>query len=243
MAKYDEDQGFDDDVYASPEPESLALHQGWTIGDDGLFDSIPSHVDHEYKKDYKYDVKIVPRVIVVHYGVTHSLDMLSGALLSTSNSAHIGIDGFKDAQRASVMQVCQYVPFNIRAGHAGRDAVWKGQKGVNNFSIGIEISNPGPLIMRADGKLVTDYGKEWPIEDAIEARHQRNRAPGKWTHWAKYTDEEYGLLVSICLALIQKYPTIVDIVGHDEIRKDKYDPGPAFNMPYLYNSVFGVLNA
>lgn len=179
---------------------------------------------------------ITPEVIVIHYAVTHNLDATLAAQIARGYFAHLSIDGYKDGER-SVMRAAQTVPFNRKGSHAGESS-WNGRTGVNYFSVGVEIANPGPLVRGADGLLRTVYKKVWDEDDAIEKPVPRGY-PSNWTHWAKYSDEELGLLAALCLALCEHYP-IKAIVSHSEIAPGrKFDPGPAFPMEWLRAVVFG----
>src|SRR5690606_3322216 len=91
--------------------------------------------------------------------------------------------------------------------HAGQSN-WRGRSGVNAFSIGIEIANPGPLIRGADGKLRTVWGKVWPEDDAVEARHKSGTTPKSWTHWARFSKEEVDLCAQLYLLLREHYPIV-----------------------------------
>jgi N-acetyl-anhydromuramyl-L-alanine amidase AmpD len=106
----------------------------------------------------------------------------------------------------------------------------RGEKSVSTFSVGIEINNPGPLVVSESGSLKTVYGKTWPQSDSIEATHPGGLAPKNWKHWAKYSDSTLDTVKSICEALMKRYGIKI-IVGHDEIAPGrKFDPGPAFPM-------------
>jgi N-acetylmuramoyl-L-alanine amidase len=182
---------------------------------------------------------IVPELIVIHFGVTHSLSSLVAVQKARGYWAHLSIDGSTDEQGA-VYAVTQALPFNMRGSHAG-PSKYKGREAVNHFSVGIEIANPGPLTRAPDGTLRTVYGKPWPEEDALEARHDHPGAPPNWTHWAQFSDQEIDLCVEICHLLRTTYPTITDVVGHDEVsRGRKFDPGPAFPMEWLRKKVFST---
>lgn len=194
------------------------------VGDNHKFVQVPEDfLVFDEQPDKVSGVKIVPRIIVGHYGVTRTHKELTDALvLNDYVSAHLSI-----TVRGSERRLTQHVPFNIQAGHAGKEAVWRGKWSVNSFSIGIEINNPGPLFESKDG-WVDIRGKRWNGE-VLVALHNSGRFKA-WTAWAKYTIDEISAFSAICLALKEKYPTIEDIVGHDEIRTDKADPGPAFPM-------------
>ena len=71
--------------------------------------------------------------------------MSSAQLLAradTSVSAHLVI--------ARSGQILQLLPFNVKAWHAGYSSL-EGRQNVNNFSIGIELDNAGPLHRRGQG--------------------------------------------------------------------------------------------
>jgi N-acetylmuramoyl-L-alanine amidase len=175
-----------------------------------------------------------PRIAVIHYAVTESAGVTADVLKARDQgdkdyaSCHVTID--------STGRVIQMVPFNRRANHAG-PSTYDGLSDVGAFSLGIEISNPGPLIKQPDGSLRTSYGKRWD-GGAVEAFHKGGLAPKNWTHWAEYSQVELDLCAHIC-ALWKREYGIVDVVGHDEIAPGrKFDPGPAFPMDWLRETIF-----
>lgn len=205
----------------------------FTIGANHVIEHVPDGWDFEFKPDRVSGVKIAPIVIVIHYGVTLTQEELERALLLNDYvSAHLALTA-----RGQRRDVTQMVPFNVQAGHAGSSALWRGKGNVNRYSIGIEINNPGPLLLRADGLFRDVHGRVWDGE-VFEAPHPHNRTA--WKYWARYTELEIAAVTALCLALKDRYPSIGDIVGHDEIRKDKFDPGPAFPIAALRQSVLGV---
>lgn len=176
---------------------------------------------------------ITPEVIVIHYAVTDSIGSTVAAQGARGYWAHLSIDGHSVGDGG--YQVVQAMPFNNRGSHAGKSS-YRGRSGVNAFSVGIEIANPGPLIEKG-GELFTVWGSRW-TGPYIAARH-KSRSPANWNHWADYTDQEIDLCVEICHTLKNHYPSIVDVVGHDEIAPGrKFDPGPAFPMAWLRKKVF-----
>lgn len=182
---------------------------------------------------------ITPSLIVVHYGVTRALPELLAAQRARGYWAHLSIDGFTSPTgRGAVYQVHQALPFDRKGIHAG-ESFWDGRANCNDFSIGIEISNPGPLLVGAGGGLRTVHGHVWPDDEAVEARHKHKPSPPNWNHWAIYTDQEVDILIGVCRALAAAYPTITDIAGHDDISPGrKWDPGPALNMTWLREKIF-----
>lgn len=184
-------------------------------------------VRYDFDEGFK---RMTPEVVVIHYAVTTNVNATNAALRASDYlSAHVTVD--------STGAVTQMVPFNLVAYHAGKSD-YHGRTSVNGFSVGIEISNPGPLIKQPDGSLKTVYGKTW-TGDAVEATHKSGLAPKSWTHWAAFSEKELGLCVEICGLLRDEYG-IKDIVGHDDISPGrKFDPGPAFPLDWLRDCVLG----
>lgn len=171
-----------------------------------------------------------PTIAVIHYAVTEKAETTAAVLEAKDYlSCHVTID--------SAGKVIQQVPFNVTAYHAGKSS-YLGRESCNNFSLGIEVSNPGPLIRGPDGTLKTTYGRTW-FGGAVEARHKNPGAPKNWTHWAEYTPTELDLCAHIVDLWREAYG-ITDVVGHDDIAPGrKFDPGPAFPIDWLRKTVFG----
>lgn len=186
----------------------------------------------EYLADaYHREITGAPMIAVVHYtvGLGHrnvaaymrhpDLEYISAHVL-ISRSGH----------------VVQMVPFSHVAYHAGPSS-YRGRSGCNNFSLGIELENPGPVIRQPDGSWKTTQGQVWDGE-VVEARHKSGLYP-KWTHWAAYSREQVDLCGHIC-ALWKKHYGIIDIVGHDDVAPGrKSDPGPLFPFAAVRFATFG----
>lgn len=169
-----------------------------------------------------------PDIAVVHYAVTQSARSTAAVLNGSPYSCHVTID--------SNGTVIQQVPFNRQAHHAGKSS-YKGRSNVNQFSLGIEISNPGPLVTGPDGRLRTTYGKVWD-RGYVQGMHRDPNAPRVWQNWAEYSQTELDLCAHLCELFKQVYG-ITDVVGHDEVSPGrKFDPGPAFPMAWLRETVF-----
>ena len=83
--------------------------------------------------------------------------------------------------------ITQMVAFNRKAWHAGISSL-NGRAGVNDFSIGIEIVNPGKLTQLGSGQYQAWFGEiysdsEYPI---IEKATQEHGLGG----WMNYTAEQ-----------------------------------------------------
>jgi len=195
----------------------------------------PNKVELIHKvQQTKFNKIMKPEILIVHYAVTDTLNALVSSQLHTKFFAHFCIDGVNGRY-----QVTQMLPCNIAGSHAGESS-YKGRGACNAFSVGIEISNPGPLIKQTDGSLKTTYGKKWPVTDAVEAKHAGGFAPKNWTYWAKYSTEEINIVADIGRALLEKYK-IIDVVGHDFVSPGrKFDPGPAFPMQLVRDDILNL---
>jgi N-acetylmuramoyl-L-alanine amidase len=123
--------------------------------------------------------------------------------------------------------VTQLVPFDTVAWHAGKSEL-RDLRGLNAYSWGIELVNPGPCQMVnmrwfAGGHLV-------PMPYLGKHKHG-----GPWTAWVPYPEAQ----VSAAVALV-RWLGASEIVGHDDIAPGrKYDPGPAFPMDSFVARVLG----
>jgi len=166
--------------------------------------------------------RITPKLIIIHYTAGGSLSSSWNALKNSGLSAHLLVE--RDGTTE------QLVDFDRRANHAGRSE-WGDLKWLNNHSIGIELCNYGWLPKQGNGvfKRTKAQGATpaFKADEVIVASH-KNGWP-KDFGWEIYPDEQLMATMEICEALVAAYPTITDIVGHDEVSPGrKQDPGPAF---------------
>jgi N-acetylmuramoyl-L-alanine amidase len=172
--------------------------------------------------------RIVPRFIIIHYTAGGSADSSYDALDRAGLSAHILI------KRDGALIQC--VDFDSKAFHAGK-SFWRGYRSLNSCSIGIEVCNYGWLMRRGDGKF--QRVGETPVfepEEVIVADHKNGRP--RDVGWEVYPEAQLVVLKEVCEALLNEYPTIIEIVGHDDISPDrKQDPGPAMPMTSLQRLV------
>ena len=129
--------------------------------------------------------------------------------------------------------VTQLVPFDIIALHAGRSQ-WKGLSGLNGYSIGIEMENLGLLTQR-DGAWYFGGRMRVPADSVERFADSQGRAPG----WHAYTDAQIQTFFLVSCALRRAYPTIEDVVGHQDISPRRpFDPGPAFPIDAIRARLF-----
>jgi N-acetyl-anhydromuramyl-L-alanine amidase AmpD len=211
------------------------------IVDHRLVNTPGDGVELEQREGRPSPFGFAPRIAVIHFGVTDSLDQLWRAQKYREFFAHVSLDGWSEhgdeGPVRSVCKVIQALRFDQRGAHAGASA-WGGVANVNGFGFGIEISNPGPLVEKK-GDLFTVYGKRWPRAEAVKRKH---KIPGVgYNYWATYTDEEIDLCVQI-VGLWRQHYGITNVIGHDDCaipRGRKIDPGPAFPIEYVRKAVFG----
>ena len=181
--------------------------------------------------------ELAPDMIVIHFtaggSAAGSVDWLTRADDSYV-SAHVVLDRESGA-------ATQLVPFNTLAYHAGRSE-WRGRKNLNRYAIGIELANWGGLARVAGNRYLSWAKTEIDPDRVIKARHknaERYRHARKPEHWERFTPCQLAATLRLCRALIETYPAITEIVGHDDISPDrKIDPGPAFPMEWLQGHAF-----
>jgi N-acetylmuramoyl-L-alanine amidase len=175
----------------------------------------------------------MPDSIVIHY---------TGGSSGDSSSAYLCKNGVKASAHLVVDrsgEVYQLVSFDTVSWHAGESS-FNGRSGYNKFSIGIEIDNAG-VLKKAGDKYVSWFGKKYDEDEVIEAVH-RNESVSKY--WHMFTEAQIDAVSQICEALIERYPAIKEILGHEEISPGrKVDPGPAFPLDQLRERVLNNRDA
>lgn len=166
-----------------------------------------------------------PRYVVLHNTAGGSVRGSYEHLKSIGYSYHVLVD-----RNGKPLQC---VPFNRAAGHAGKSN-WRGRNSVNGFSLGVSAANHGQLSPQVDGKFY-NRGKNGKIVTRVFTADQvvvaRHRNGGGKFGWEKYPEAQVEAMLEICRALVAEYPTIIDIIGHEDIAVGrKVDPGPAFPM-------------
>jgi N-acetylmuramoyl-L-alanine amidase len=165
---------------------------------------------------------------VIHYtagrSAASSVQWLSNPAARASAHVVVGRDG----------GITQLVPFDRIAWHAGRSS-WKGDMGLNQLSLGIELDNPGRL-ERVGGRWRAWFQEEFDESEVIEAVHKHET---RLSGWHSFTPEQIEAAVELSNLLVNKYD-LRDVVGHDDISPGrKSDPGPAFPMSSFRARVLG----
>lgn len=177
-----------------------------------------------------------PTLLVLHYTASGGTGAADAAYLSKAAakaSAHIVIG------RGGASDLHQIVPFNRKAWHAGK-SVWRGRSNCNDFSIGIEIDNWGFIRKLAKGAFTPAANPKLVIDTAsvVEAAHKNPAVREKY--WEIYPKEQIDCLIEVIEAILAAYPSIKEIVGHEDIAPGrKTDPGPALPWSRILNETIG----
>lgn len=169
--------------------------------------------------EYLRCVKCSRLMEIVDTIVLHSTDganaMSSARYLArsdTSVSAHLIV--------ARSGHVIQLLPFNVRAWHVGISE-HEGRRGLNDFSVGIEIDNAGRLHRRGN-RFFSWFNKEYPPGEVFATVENGHAA-----YYHRYTNVQVGMVAGIC-ALLRKRYLIRWLLRHSDVTSRKIDPGPAF---------------
>jgi N-acetylmuramoyl-L-alanine amidase len=165
---------------------------------------------------------IQPRFLVIHY-TAGAADARATAQYyqkpEAKVSAHLTLD--KDGT------FVQSVELNRKAWHAGKSE-WAGFSDLNTHSIGIEVINPGPLTISANGGFQTWWGKTVTDPNIIVAPHP-NDPNGPTYGWIPFTEQQVNALIEVGQIIMQEFG-LQECVGHDMIAPGrKTDPGPCMN--------------
>ena len=171
---------------------------------------------------------MTPSFIIIHFTAGRSAESSIAWFKNPSAQASAHLVIARDGT------ITQLIDFNKIAWHAGKSS-WANQRNFNNFSIGIEIDNPGRLHKVGD-KYLSWFKKEYPKEGVVEDTHKHET---RSSFWYEYSEEQIEACLQICKLLVKTYD-INDILGHDDIapfRKD--DPGPLFPLENFRAKIFG----
>ncbi|MBF0195321.1 MAG: N-acetylmuramoyl-L-alanine amidase [Magnetococcales bacterium] len=171
----------------------------------------------------KYNAGL-PDTIIMHYTAGSSINSaVNHWRESKSASAHlvIGRDG----------GIVQIVPFDTIAWHAG-SSHWQERKGLNKFSIGIEMVNVGYLT-HEDGLFKDWTGRVIPDEQVFDTAKSGSRQ-----YWQEYTKPQIQSVINVC-GILKSALGCREILCHSEISLGrKEDPGPAFPIDLLRSTIF-----
>jgi len=176
-----------------------------------------------------------PKYIIMHYTtgtkIESTINHFTSADPGVSTHLVIGRDG----------RVIQFVPFNLSAHHAGY-SWWEMESNLNNSSIGIELDNAGKLDRKTDANgrdVFVSQGDVVIPNELVEFRsHWKNKKIKR--AWERFPDVQLEVARKIVKALKERYPSIKEILGHDEVNLlNREDPGALFPRPEWRKELFG----
>jgi N-acetyl-anhydromuramyl-L-alanine amidase AmpD len=170
-----------------------------------------------------------PQYLVFHFSAVPNADSFIKVVTNPTakGSPHLLI--------AKNGNITQFVPFNRMAWHAGQSR-WKDLVGLNRYSIGVSLDNPGKLSGHG-GSWTTWYGSTIPDDQVLVAKHKHeDREAG----WAKYTNLQIARAVQVAQLLVSTYG-IKDVLGNDDIAPGrKVGPGPAFPLSRVRSKIYDL---
>ena len=203
---------------------------------------------------YYYNEKYNKKKVVLHFTVGH----LKGDILSLTSEkrGHVSTS-FVVARDGTVYQLFSSSAWSY---HLGRNAEG-GNADQSKISIGIEISNYGPLIKKGN-ELHTVYSKDDrdDVYCTLDDTEQYIELPEKfrgYQYYTAFTNEQYHTIIILLRYLTNAYKIprkFVDednrfktsssysanfegITSHVNFRRDKVDIGPAFDWNRVIEGV------
>ncbi len=130
--------------------------------------------------------------------------------------------------------VAEYVPTEDTAWHAGDGHPWDDRPGapgrrVNDRSVGICLTLLGPVSR--------EWAKLHP-ERALFAPHRKRAV--RSAAWERPTPAQVAALREQIAEIKARHPGILYVVGHDDVTKNKIDPGPILDGVDLGLEAIGV---
>lgn len=173
------------------------------------------------RRSPNYGEAISPEGVILHDTVSANA---SGPLSWLCNklskaSCHLLID--RDGT------IYQLVPFNREAWHAGKSQL-DGRTGVNRFSVGIELVNPGRLEKIGEDQYRSTFGKTFTPKDGV-IKQADSEAHGVGHYWVEYTNIQLMALKFALSELFCEY-NLKWIWPHWKVQKGKLDTNPLFPL-------------
>ena len=137
-------------------------------------------------------------------------------------------------------KIIQMVKMEDRARHAGVSE-WNGAANVNDFSIGIEICNWGPL-----RKVDEEYfcGRPEKEQKFLGTNIFQDDKGG---FWESYPEIQIEAVIRLTICIMERFPliTLENITGHENVARPigrKIDPGPAFPWEKIKEEIINIRN-
>lgn len=166
------------------------------------------------------------KFIVIHYtaGSSYEGDVETLSTSSTKASCHLVV--------SRTGMVTQIGNFNDILWHAGKSE-WGGYYGLNNYSIGIELSNPGWLEATPDPDIWRSwFGGRFSVKHNGLIFGKHKNFGNKELAWLPFTQTQIETLIDIVEAIKTAYGDDIEVVGHEQIAPGrKEDPAIGIIFP------------
>lgn len=181
-------------------------------------------------------VTIVPEIVILH-DTAGRLEKRNSARYLADNDAKVSAHFVIERDGT----ITQLVPTNRAAFHAGQSS-YHGRAWCNNFSIGIEIVNPGKMAKIAGGDVLR--ARAWWKQtftdgddcDLVEAYTPEHGAGV----WMDYTNEQIAAVAELLETLFRDIPTLRDITTHWYVSPGrKVDTNPLFPLDAIRSTILG----
>ena len=179
--------------------------------------------------------EIKPEIVILH-DTASSLKKGAAAGYLAQNTAKVSVHFVVERDGTIVQQV----ETNRRANHAGASS-WMGRKNCNDFSIGIEIVNPGKMTFVAGdpSRARSWWGevfKDGPATD-FEALTTPQHGAGVWMD---YPEAQMAAVLELLTCLFRDIPSLKHITTHWFVSPGrKIDVNPLFPLEHVKARVLG----
>lgn len=178
---------------------------------------------------------ITPELVVLH-DTASRLTKGNAADYLHNNAAQVSVH-FVIERDGSIEQ---QVPTNRRANHAGKSS-YHGRNSCNEFSIGIEIVNPGKMtaVPGKPGAALTWWGEimQGGAAGELVAMSTPEHGPGVWL---AYTEAQIETITTLLAGLFAGISTLHDIRTHWYVSPGrKVDTNPLFPLEQVRSRILG----
>jgi N-acetylmuramoyl-L-alanine amidase len=203
----------------------MRIRDHWLVGDPGDRRILPRALAQNI------DEQMAPDLVVLHDTASPIEKGNVARFLQKSRKVSVHFVIERDGS------VEQQAPTNRACDHAGQSH-YHARDGVNAFSLGIELVNPGRMEAGPGGRARSWWGEEFDIEQCgIQWLKTPEHGAG---YWMPHTEAQVTTLVELLLALIDGVPKLRDIRGHWYVSPGrKIDPGPHLPIEALRGMILG----
>lgn len=180
--------------------------------------------------------EITPDVVVLHDTAGRLTKFNSANYLASNNPGKASVHFVIERDGA----ITQQVPTDRRANHAGK-STFHGRDGVNDFSIGIEIVNPGKMVWADETHVAARawYGQVFEAGPDCALHWIETPEHGRGV-WMAYTEEQIAALLDLLAALFRDIPSLREITTHWYVSPGrKVDVNPTFPLASVRRQILG----